>query len=120
VADPIVAVVATVRDPGLSFRTWIAYHLNEVDRLYIVLDKPGTGDEQLIPDDPRVTVLAGAQESSLSGQSGVMQRQFANVARAVELCRATAFRGCFTSTPMSSHGLRGRASDRISKESNPT
>lgn len=86
-ADATIAIVATVRDPGPSFRTWIAHHLNEVDRLYIALDRPGTGDEQLIPADSRITLLAGAQESSLSGQSGVMQRQFANVFRAVERCR---------------------------------
>jgi hypothetical protein len=87
VAEATIGVVATVRNPGPSFRTWIAHHLRHVDRLYIFLDKPGTGDEQWIPDDARVVALAGAQESSLTGQSGVMQRQAANVGRAIERCR---------------------------------
>ena len=73
-AGPIIAVVATVRDPGPSFKTWIAYHLNEVDRLYIVLDKPGTGDEQLIPADPRVTVLAGQYSNGDTWQPPVTPR----------------------------------------------
>jgi hypothetical protein len=85
--EPKLAIVATVRNPGSSFRTWIAYHLHQVDRVFIFLDKPGTGDEQLIPSNPRVTVLAGAQpSSSMTGQNGVMQRQTANVGRAVDLC----------------------------------
>jgi hypothetical protein len=86
VHDASVAIVTTVRNPGPSFKTWIAYHLSQVDRLYIFLDKPGTGDEQLIPSNPRVVALAGTQVSSMSGPNGVMQRQSANVGRAVELC----------------------------------
>src|SRR5689334_5230295 len=82
-----VAIVATVRNPGPSFTTWISYHLQQVDRLYICLDKPGTGDEQWIPSDSRIAVLAGSQESVLSGPSGVMQRQSANVSLALRLCR---------------------------------
>ena len=84
--EPKLAIVATVRNPGPSFRTWIAYHLHQVDHLYIFLDKPGTGDEQLIPSNPRVTALAGAQLSSMTGPNGVMQRQSANVGRAADLC----------------------------------
>lgn len=85
-AGATVAIVATVRDPGPTFRTWIAYHLQVVDRLYIFLDKPGTGDEQLIPDHPRVVAVAGEQRSALSGPNGVMQRQAANASRALALC----------------------------------
>ena len=88
---PTLAIVATVRNPGPSFKTWIAYHLHQADHLYIFLDKPGTGDEQLIPANPRVTGLAGDQLSWMTGQNGVMQRQSANVWRALGLCRKEGF-----------------------------
>jgi hypothetical protein len=88
---PTLAIVATVRNPGPSFKTWIAYHLHQADHPYIFLDKPGTGDEQLNPANPRVTGLAGEQLSWMTGQKVVMQRQSANVWRALGLCRKEGF-----------------------------
>ena len=85
---PSIAIVTTVRDPGSSFRTWITYHRQIADKLYIFLDEPGPRDAALIPDAPGVNYLAGTQQSTMSGGNGVMERQIANVERAHPLCVA--------------------------------
>lgn len=82
-----VAIVTTVRDPGPSFATWVAYHRRLADRLYIFLDEPANGDRALIPALTGVSVFDGEQASTMSGGNGVMQRQCANADRALALCR---------------------------------
>jgi hypothetical protein len=86
VQQSTIAIVVTVLDPGPSFKTWIDYHLQVVDHLYIFLDKPGNGDEQLIPDVPGVHMIAGAQ-NALTGPNGVMERQVVNAMSALSTCR---------------------------------
>lgn len=84
--QPTIAIATTVRDPGHSFVTWIAFHRQVAHKIYVYLDEPGPRDAALIPDLPEVRCFSGSQQSTMSGGNGVMERQIANVERAYRQC----------------------------------
>lgn len=83
---PTIAIVSTIRRPGSNFSTWLDYHSRLVDRIYLFLDEPGSGDELLTLGYPDVKLFAGDQDCSTVGCTRLIMRQAANMNRALALC----------------------------------
>ncbi len=84
---PSIAIVCMIRDPAPSIKTWIDYHLQQVDRIFFYLDEPGDGDEELLSGIPGVQVFSGDRGCMMLGANRNLERQDAIVTRAIEQCR---------------------------------
>ena len=99
-----ICLVTTVREPGASFRQFVAYHVAiGIEHVYAFIDSPDSQDWAAMQSLPQVTALRGSSPSDPPESDPrlalirseirreVMARQILNVERALPLAREAGF-----------------------------
>lgn len=78
-----VCIAITTCDSLNLLPSWIEYHVNLVDQIFLFVDQ----DNINLPNHPKLRVITGSQKSTHAGPSGVMERQVENINQAIILAK---------------------------------
>lgn len=85
---PTIAICTTTLPPRASFNTWVDYHLQHVDRIFLFIDGSMDAGTRNISVPPRMSVFANEDSGiEMRSPNDTMMMQSKNVEIALDLCR---------------------------------